>query len=242
MKSIFSLASLVFLLGSCASQKGVLVSKTPDQPAPRVEDYDWMPYAEWKRRHEALKSQALQGGIEIAFFGDSITEAWPGTRVWKEKWEPRKAAAFGIGGDRTQNLLWRIGHGEAEHYSPSEMVLLIGTNNFGHFDQSAGEVARGAKAVAHELKKRFPSARLWVMGIFPTGEKADHPFRQRIRQANAELRVLDDGKGTRFLDIEKELVQADGSISSEIMPDFLHLSEKGYEIWTRELFRALALQ
>ena len=56
-------------------------------------------------------------------------------------------------------------------------------------------------------------------------------MRARIKKVNDQIATLDDKKNVRYLDIGAKLSNADGSLSKEIMPDFLHLSEKGYQIW-----------
>jgi lysophospholipase L1-like esterase len=51
---------------------------------------------------------------------------------------------------------------------------------------------------------------------------------------------LDDGKNIHFLDIGDKFLQADGSLSKDIMPDYLHLSVAGYQIWADAIGPKLA--
>ena len=85
----------------------------------------------WPARHEGFVAQTKSGGIDLLFMGDSITDGWRtrGSNVWHKFYEPRHAANFGIGGDRTQHVLWRIKHGELTGIKPKVTVLMIGTNN-----------------------------------------------------------------------------------------------------------------
>ena len=50
-------------------------------------------------------------------------------------------------------------------------------------------------------------------------------------ELRAIIAKLDDKKNVYFLDIGEKFMESDGTITKEIMPDFLHLSPKGYQIW-----------
>src|SRR5204862_1323904 len=128
--------------------------------------------------------------------------------------------------------LWRIGHGELDRVRPRVGVLLIGTNNIG--DAAADSVA-GVQTVVDRIHDKLPGTRLLILGIFPRGANPGDPataeMRAKISAVNAFLQKLDDGDRTRFLDIGHRFLSAEGTLSREIMPDALHLSRKGYEIW-----------
>jgi lysophospholipase L1-like esterase len=227
MKKTFA---LMFLAASvCAGA----AHEDPAAPARRATDYPWMSVAAWNAREAELSAQAKKGGVDVLFFGDSITERWAGDggEVWRARYAPMRAANFGIGGDTTQNLLWRLANGELDGLSPKVVVLLIGTNNFGLRGDAPKDVARGVSAVVAGLKRRFPSTKIILLGLLPRGEKADDPFRASIRAVNERLAKLDDGKNVRYLDIGPKLLEADGSLSKDMMPDFLHIGARGYTIW-----------
>lgn len=193
----------------------------------------------WLERHKGFVEEARRGGIDVLFLGDSITDAWrsAGRKVWEEHFAPLKAANFGISGDRTQHVLWRLQNGELEGIRPKVVVLMIGTNNIGQRDpEPPSSAVEGIKAIVREIHARSASTRVLLLGVFPRGEKPDHPHRAQIREINAAVAQLDDGgKTVRFLDIGDRFLQPDGTISKEIMPDFLHLSEKGYRLWAEAL-------
>jgi lysophospholipase L1-like esterase len=217
-----------FLAGTTFAQNTAVI------PAPRTT----VP-TNWMDMHKAFVQQAKPGGIDLLFLGDSITAGWfwgaGGLNVWNKYYAPRRAAEFGIGYDRTQNVLWRITHGELEGIKPKAVVLLIGTNNCGNEDDgkprnTTPEIIAGVTAIVHELRQRLPDSKILVMGIFPRGEKAD-PVREQVKAVNAGLAKLADGKAVKFLDIGPKLLGADGTLSRDIMPDLLHPNEKGYRIW-----------
>ncbi len=199
----------------------------------------------WLKRHEGFAAEAKKGGIDLLFLGDSITDAWRGGKqkaLWELHFAPLKAANFGISGDRTQHVLWRIQNGELEGIAPKAVVLMIGTNNIGQKDAEApASAVAGIKAIVKEIQAKTPKTKVLLLGVFPRGEKPDHAHRAQIKEINAEIAKLDDGgKSVKFLDIGGKFLQPDGMISREIMPDFLHLTEKGYQIWADAVKEPLA--
>ncbi|HEY2148909.1 MAG TPA: platelet-activating factor acetylhydrolase IB subunit [Pirellulales bacterium] len=189
----------------------------------------------WVKRHDGFVEIAKKGGVDLLFLGDSITDGWRGggKAVWEKNFAPLKAANFGIGGDRTEHVLWRLQHGELDGIKPKLAVLMIGTNNLGA-NQDV-EIADGIKAIVNELHKQTPETKLLLLGIFPRGMKADDPARGRIKHINSIIAKLDDGQTVKYLDIGDKFLEADGSLPKSIMPDALHPNAKGYEIWAKAI-------
>jgi lysophospholipase L1-like esterase len=206
-------------------------AENPAEPAARTKEYPWMSVASWKERHERMVKRAKEGNVDLLFLGDSITEGWGNNAVWQKAYGSMNAANFGIGGDTTQNVLWRITNGELEGISPKVVVLLIGTNNFGLNGDSPDGVAKGVAAILQALRKKLPKGKVLLLAVFPRDEKPKTDGRTKIAKLNEQLSRLDDHKTVRYLDLGPKFLSPDGSISNEIMPDFLHLSEKGYQIW-----------
>ena len=200
------------------------------KPAPRD--------ANWVKRHEGFVEIAKKGGVDFLLLGDSITDGWrgKGKAAYAEHFEPLKPANFGIGGDRTQHVLWRLQNGELDGITPKLCMLMIGTNNG---KDSAEDVAAGITAIVKELQKKSPSTKVLLLAIFPRGEKPN-PGREKNDKVNGIVSKLDDGgKTVRFLDIGAKFMAEDKSIAKEIMPDFLHLSDKGYQIWAEAVLPAV---
>src|SRR5215204_3349408 len=104
----------------------------PTVPAIKYDKDGTTPNASFMKNHEKFVEQAKKGGVDLLFLGDSITAGWAknGNEVWEERYAKLNAANFGIGGDRTQHVLWRIQNGELDGaMKPKVIVLLIGTNN-----------------------------------------------------------------------------------------------------------------
>lgn len=187
---------------------------------------------EWEAFHHMLANTPGKDKIELVFFGDSITARWE-NGILQAHWSKHHPAAFGIGGDRTQQLLWRIQQGELKGMKPKALVLLIGTNNLEADSPEA--IATGIRQVITELKRALPGTRIIVMGILPRGQSANDPYRARIDQVNAIISRYDDGRRVRYIDPGSSLLMPDGSISRAIMPDYLHLSPLGYEMLAMKL-------
>jgi lysophospholipase L1-like esterase len=210
---------------------GLTQQESSTEPAARKKEYPWMSVASWNQRHEAMVKRTKEGNIDLLFVGDSITEGWGNNSVWQNTYGPLNAANIGIGGDTTENVLWRLENGVVDGISPKAAVVLIGTNNFGLEGHSPDAVARGVAAVVQTLRRKLPSTKILLLAIFPRDEKPNADIRKRIKTVNEQIARLEDRKTVRFLDIGSRLSNPDGSLSKEVMPDFLHLSEKGYQIW-----------
>ncbi len=217
------LALSLCLLGSSApAQATKTQAESATEPAPRQ--------GGWMAMHEKFLDRAKAGDIDLLFLGDSITQGWGGSgkEAWERFYGPRKAANFGIGGDRTQHVLWRLDHGEIDGIKPKVAVLMIGTNNLG--TNEPDDIADGVTAIVKKLRKALPETKILLLGIFPRDENPS-ARRERIVSINEQIAKLDDGKMVKYLDIGKHFLNSDETISKDVMPDFLHLSPKGYRIW-----------
>ncbi len=201
--------------------------------------------------HESFNEISKQGEAELVFLGDSITYGWgkKGKEVWDQQWAPMKAVNFGIGGDRTEHILWRLQNGNYDGLKPKLTVLMIGTNNTGHqgremaehggvlYNSSAEETAEGVAAILDTLKEKQPQMKVLLLAIFPRGADKADPMRQQNEATNQLIAKLADGKMVFFLDINQKFLEEDGTLSEEIMPDLLHPNASGYEIWAKAIKR-----
>lgn len=188
----------------------------------------------WLKRHESI-NQRVAKGADLIFIGDSITQGWEGNgkNVWAKHYQRRNAANLGIGGDRTQHVLWRLDNGNIEGIKPKLAVIMIGTNNSGN--NTPEEIAAGITAIVEKLRDRLPETKILLLGIFPRGASPADSRRQVNEKTNQLVSKLHDGKHVFYLDIGKQFLAEDGTLSKEIMPDLLHLSEKGYTIWAESI-------
>ena len=196
--------------------------------------------------HAQLLAKAKQPGIDLYFEGDSITRRWgaldyPGLLVnWKQNFFGWNAADFGWGGDRTQNILWRLENGELDRVNPKVVVLLAGTNNVGDLLAPGGaqertdDVTRGLQAILHAIQGKAPATTVIVMGIFPRNDNM--AFVPVIESINRNLSALADGQKIRYLNVNDKLAGGDGRLFDGMMnADKLHLAAKAYQVWADAL-------
>jgi lysophospholipase L1-like esterase len=196
-------------------------------------------------KHQNNLAVAKQGDAELLFMGDSITDFWRNTEgnfagkaVMDKHFGQWKIANYGIAGDTTQGVLYRLEDGEGTGISPRAIMLMIGTNNTAR--NSAAEIAEGVGAVVLSLQHHYPKAQILLLGIFPRGRSASDPLRGMLAEINKSISKLDDGKQVHYLDIGAGFLEADGSISPEVMSDALHPTARGYEIWAQAVEQPLA--
>jgi lysophospholipase L1-like esterase len=189
------------------------------------------------QRHKQFLEIVKKGNPDVVFLGDSITQGWEGAgkTVWKEKFAPLKAINLGIGGDQTGHVLWRLTEGgEFETIKPKVVVLMIGTNNTG--GHKAEDIAGGIGEIVKTIHKKSPETKVLLLAVFPRAPNADNPGRKKIAKINEIISKLDDdGKTVKYLDIGQKFLKEDGTLTKDIMPDYLHLSPRGYEIWAEAI-------
>ncbi len=228
-----------------AVQMSVSKPETADQPAPRADRNSML-------AHAALLEKAKQGRIDVYFEGDSITRRW-GTSDeqykhflanWQKNFFGWNAANFGWGGDKTQNMLWRLNSGELDNLNPKIIVLLAGTNNVGNNspqgsddprnDPRVRDITRGIKAILDVCSRKAPSATIVLMGIFPRNDNM--LVMPIINEINQRIAKFADGKKIRYLNINDKLADNDGRLLEGMAnKDGLHLDLKGYQVWADAL-------
>ena len=205
---------------------------------PLTQNRDWKSY-DWVVRHEQILALNKPGAIQadVVFLGDSITHFWSGEpkakRVaGKDSWEkwiaPHHPINLGYGWDRTENVLWRLRHGEVAGLKPKAYVVLIGTNNLSGIN-NVEDTVEGVAEVCREIRRQSPQAKVLLLAILPRQAKPD-ATRQRVTDANKLLKAQAPQIADAYVDLTDKLVEADGSILKETMGDYLHPTNKGYEV------------
>ncbi len=236
--------SIIAMLLSIVSLTAFAPAKESSFPAitPEVQTAEWA-VTWWMPRHEAkLKAKREAGKVDLLFVGDSITQGWEqdGKEVWNEFYAKRNTFNLGFSGDRTEQVLWRIEHEEFDDLQPKAIVLLIGTNNTGHRQDPAEQTAEGIRQVVTKLHEKMPAAHVLLLAIFPRGQSADDPLRQLNNKINAAVKPIGEQDYVTYLDIGGKFLQDDGTLSAEVMPDYLHLSPSSYKIWAEAIEPELA--
>jgi lysophospholipase L1-like esterase len=191
-------------------------------------------------QHESFVETAKNGDFDILFLGDSITYLWTvgegdmsgylgGKRLFDKYFGAMKVANFGIAGDTTQGVLWRLQNGEGQGHKPKAVMLMLGTNNTG--GASGEEIAEGIGAVVYELRKDFPDAKIMLLAIFPRGSGPNDANRRKCEIANKIIAKLHDGQHVFFTDINSKFLKEDGSLIGFRPQENLHPVEEGFDIW-----------
>ncbi|CAG2111127.1 unnamed protein product [Medioppia subpectinata] len=205
---------------------GVSAQNHPWDPQPRD--------AGWLQHHERFVNQTLAHMKEeqIVFVGDSITEGWGGNgkAVWAKYYTPRHTFNYGIGGDRTEHVIYRIQHKEFDGLKPKVTILMIGTNNAA--SNTVEDIAHGVEETVKELLVKMPETKLILLGVFPRAE----PLGAKVKQVNTIIKKLNNDKNVFWLDMWSAYESADGHQKTELyVSDKLHLNEKGYEVWQQTM-------
>lgn len=189
----------------------------------------------WIKRHESMNERVKEGNVDLVFIGDSITQGWEGRGkgAWAKYYGDRNAVNLGIGGDRTQHVIWRLDNGNLEGITPKAAVIMIGTNNSNN--NSPEQIAEGVTKIVRQLRTKTPDTKILLLATFPRGADPSDARRQVNEKSNEIVAKLADGEHVFFLDIGKNFLGEDGTLSKEIMPDLLHLSEQGYAIWAESI-------
>lgn len=195
--------------------------------------------AGWVKRFEQLSNNAAGFDGELIFIGDSITQGWegPGKATWEKHFAKRGALNLGISGDRTQHVLWRLANGNLEGIKPSRTgkrvaVVMIGTNNT--WSDTPEEVADGIVGVVQTMRDLQPDTKVLLLGVFPRSEEPGE-LRDKIKSINGMAQTVNDRRNIVYLDISEKFLAPNGYITKAIMPDFLHLSGRGYDIWAESI-------
>ena len=197
----------------------------------------------WLDRHKLINERVADTGekAQVIFVGDSITQGWEGAgkNVWAKYYKHRNALNLGIGGDRTQHVLWRFENGNLEGLDPKVAVVMIGTNNSNREDNTPGQIVDGVTAIVQKLRSDLPEMKVLLVAIFPRSENYTAQ-RGKLAMINQVLRKLADNQNVFWVDFGSRFLNSDGTIPGDLMPDYLHLSEKGYEIWAQAIERRLS--
>lgn len=211
-----------------------------DEAPLKAHSYDWM------ARHNAVLDRLKQGKVDLILVGDSITQMWggspqpggPGQFLWDKYFGSRNAVNLGFGWDRTQHVLWRLQNGEIDGIRPKVAVVLIGTNNIG--TNTTDDVVAGIDAIVDTLHTKLRRTKILLLGIFPRGHGPETRDRKLIEEVNTRISALGKKRGIVYLDLSANFLEPDGTITTDMMRDYLHPTPKGLAIWVHAMEPTLA--
>jgi hypothetical protein len=203
------------------------VMQTEEEPA------QW-----WESRHNSINKRLKEGNVDLLFIGNSIIHGWEnsGKEYWNLYYKHRNAVNMGFGWDRTQHVIWRIDHTNFENLTPKLAIVLVGINNW---PNTSEEIADGIIMICKKLREKLPMMKILLLAIFPS-DQTPTDNRRKMEKASLLASKIADGKMIYYLDISKEFLEQDGTISIDIMPDYIHPSNKGYKIWAEAMEPTIA--
>jgi len=197
-------------------------------PMPREHD-------SWMERHNLILDRNKLGDVELVFIGNSLTQRWEkqGVKVWNEYYAKRKAVNLGFDGDGTQNVLWRLDHGEIDGISPKLVVVMIGSNHVNGY--TIKEISDGIKAVCCRIRTKLSKAKILLVSILPRGD-ASAAAAYRLSKTNEESSKIADNRMIFYLNISEKFLDENGNVSSDLTTiDGVHLSGNGYQRLAEEM-------
>lgn len=229
-----TLANIRFKLEGTANTRCLDSASVAITPAKLTKHWalDW-----WLPRHEEVLQRVQAGNVDLLMIGDSITHWWEkdGAEVWAEYYGKRNALNLGFAGDRTENVLWRLGNGEIDGINPKAAVLLIGTNNTGHRLQNPNDTAEGIRKILTTLRTKLPQTKILLLAIFPRDAEPGTPMREINDAINQKIAAYADNTHIFFLNINDQFVDEKGVLSKSVAPDLLHLNAQSYRRWAQAM-------
>ena len=196
-------------------------------------------------RHDAqvaaAQRSARSGGGALVLVGDSITQAWQ-TEGHASLLKPYRTVNLGTSGDRTEQIIWRLMNGALPaNLNPLAFILMAGTNNAGLCRDNPAHIADGVLRIIELLDAAAPNAPIILYPIFPRGHRPSSAMRKITNKANDSLLArLPRRRKLIVRDLRAPFFDPEGNVIRALMPDYLHLSRAGYEIWAADIKKALA--
>ncbi|MEI8290384.1 MAG: GDSL-type esterase/lipase family protein [Verrucomicrobiota bacterium] len=246
MKLIFPILAVAGLLSAgCASVPAMRTGLTTTTPVTQNRDHA---IYDWQQRHAEILEYNRTHQPRVVIIGDSIIHYWGGEPAAPKAWARTawENAFFGVtvenlgfGWDRTENVLWRIQHGELDGIKPKLIIIKIGTNNTGiNTDE---EIAAGIEAVCALAHRKQPDAKILLLGILPRrDEKPPRPVitdrvNQRLQSRLGKISWL------TYCDLGGSFRQADGRVDAALFKDGVHVNPAGYEILAARIHEEIAV-
>ena len=227
-KRVFALFALTLVL--CSGSLFAQATEEAVNPATIPADRNIPRFQQQAAWINAIARNEKAFPIDLMFVGDSITHGWEGAgkEVWKKYYGTRRAYNFGIGGDRTTHVLWRLENTPLEKIAPKMIVVMIGTNNRNTPEETAG----GIEEVVRVLEEKFPEAKILLLDVFPRSANPTDAQRVKVDGINKNLegRFDSDPRVVR-MSLAKCFLNEDGTLPASLMPDYLHPNAEGYERW-----------
>jgi lysophospholipase L1-like esterase len=197
-------------------------------------------YQQWL---DVLKQEAEVAGSNQnqnlnILLGDSIslwfpTDLLPGdNKTWLNQ---------AISGETSAGILKRLNLFDKNQ--PQSIFIMIGINDLIRGVDDT-QVLENYRQIVDYLRRQHPKTEIVVQSILPHGaeeatwegkDKLVKISNHRIRQLNAELQIIANKAGAKYLDLNRLFTNEEGNLLSDFTTDGLHLSHEGYIVWRSAL-------
>ena len=197
----------------------------------------------WYQKEEIDSLCRSTENADLILIGNSITQGWggrrlvthaPGSKAARKHLKDLKWINAGISGDRTEHVAFRIREGAYQKCKPEFIVLTIGVNNFSY--NAAYEIVLGIKKDLELIQKKFPEAKVILIGPLPTGIEKDSDRRKKYDQIHKSLAAINDFKDVHYFNLINHFLDGQGNLDLTLYGnDGIHLHPAGYMIWAQFL-------
>jgi lysophospholipase L1-like esterase len=160
--------------------------------------------------------------------GDSLIRGWPAKQS-EAAFPGQLIANLGIGGARTQGVLWLLSDPLVRALHPRQVVLLVTTNLAGRDPPCA--IARGIESVIAAIDAEWNSPKLIVYKIPPRGKGFLDLDQDRRKVNQAIERDEVNSQNITFVDPSELLMKTAGAYQS----DNIHFTSVGYDVLMQSL-------
>ena len=160
----------------------------------------------------------------IIFLGDSIT-AWN-----SELKNIENSENFGVPGFISRDIVWQLQGDDEETISGNTVCLMIGVNDI-MMGISLEKIISNIKEIISMLEKRFE--KIILISVLPIDNLN---MNKEIKELNKNIKKIEN---IIFLDLYNIFLNEHGIIDYRFTTDGAHLSNYGYEILNKEIFKII---
>jgi beta-glucosidase len=193
-----------------------------------------------KKAHSLAKQlkemEAMKSACDLLLVGDSLTADWKtNPEAWKVLTGDLKAVNTGVGGETIQGMLYRLREWPAD-LNPRVVSVLCGANNPAYH---VHEIAAGTVALVEAILKKWPEARVILVGMPPRGSAPEDALCAKVADVNRITAKIADGRKVRYFDLWEHFTyrgDRQGFVGVKFEPkDKLHLTPEGYNLWAQAM-------